>query len=283
MKGNSSTHNKKIGGGALKIGWFSTGRDEEARRLLTETLREIESGLIKLDIAFVFCNREEGESVESDRFIRFVREKGLELHTFSSSKFLPELWKNDRDLWRELYHQKVWELTSPYDVSFSMLAGYMLIVGNYLIERHTMLNLHPAPPGGPKGAWQDVMWSLIEGDAEETGAQIHIVTPVLDEGAPLTFCKFNIKTPEYQPLWNEWKVKKRSEDNLLFKKIREEEFRREIPLILLTLRLLGEGEIIIRDGEVYSPEGIPLKGGLDISERVEKYIKRRCQKGTRSL
>lgn len=257
-----------------KIGWFSTGRDEEARRLLIEVLREIDSGNINIDIAFVFCNREERESRESDRFIRLVRERGFKLITFSSSKFLPEMWKKDRLMWRELYHETVWKLISSYDVAFSMLAGYMLVVGSSLIERSTMLNLHPAVPGGPKGAWQDVMWSLIKSNSEVAGAQIHVVTHVLDEGPPVTYCKFSIKTPEYEPLWEKrGKEIDFKESNPLFEKIREEEFKREIPLILLTLKLLGERYITIRDGEVCSREGRPLKGGLDISELVEEYLK----------
>lgn len=255
----------------MQIGWFSTGRDEEAKRLLEETLRAIEGGL-KIHIAFVFCNREYGESPVTDDFLNFAQAKGIKTITFSSRYFKPELRKASLEIWREEYHRHVWDLISKYNVEFSFLAGYMLIVGKTLIEAHRMLNLHPAVPGGPKGSWQDVIWELIRTEADYAGAQIHLVTPELDEGPAITFCKFSIKTPEFEPLWKVLRedLKERSLEELrkanpqdypLFKKIRQEEFKREIPLILLTLKKI-------------SLEGLRLiKGGFDLSDDVNDYLR----------
>ena len=66
------------------MGWFSSGRDKAARDLLTVAQRSIALGEIRDDIAFVFCNREPGESKESDSFLRLVKSYGLPLICFSS-------------------------------------------------------------------------------------------------------------------------------------------------------------------------------------------------------
>ena len=55
-----------------QLGWFSTGRDKAARDLLTAVTNSIRQAEIKVEIAFVFCNREPGESKESDSFIKLV-------------------------------------------------------------------------------------------------------------------------------------------------------------------------------------------------------------------
>ncbi len=255
----------------MLIGWFSTGRDEEARRLLEEVLRERKRGL-KIDIAFVFCNRKRGESSFTDRFLDYAELQGLKTITFSSKEFMPELRTSNRELWREEYHKEVWKLIKDYNVEFSFLAGYMLIAGRALIEHYRMLNLHPAIPGGPKGSWQEVMWELIRTGAYYAGAQIHLVTPELDEGPAVTYCKFSIKTPEYEPLWQRLEEdlsimsfgelqRRYREEYPLFKKIREEEFLREIPLIIMTLKMLSEKGFHIE------------KGGIDLSEEVNRYLK----------
>lgn len=255
----------------MLIGWFSTGRDEEARRLLEEVLKERKRGL-KVDIAFVFCNRKRGESPFTDRFLDYAELQGLKTITLSSKEFMPELRLRDREMWREEYHKEVWRLIKAHNVEFSFLAGYMLIVGRSLIENHRMLNLHPAIPGGPKGSWQDVIWELIRTRAPYAGAQIHLVTPELDEGPAVTFCKFSIKTPEYEPLWRRLEedilcksfeeIQSRyKEEYPLFKKIREEEFLREIPLILMTLKILSEKGFHIKEG------------GIDLSGEVNGYLK----------
>ncbi|GAI36183.1 unnamed protein product, partial [marine sediment metagenome] len=57
-----------------QLGWFSTGRDKAARDLLQAVNSSIRLGEIKAKIAFVFCNREPGESPESDLFLKLVEE-----------------------------------------------------------------------------------------------------------------------------------------------------------------------------------------------------------------
>lgn len=273
----------------MRIGWFSTGRDEAARELLTTALNSIRSGELNLEIAFVFCNRELGESEQSDKFIELVKSEGLPLVTFSSAKFEPALRKRglagDEDAlrkWRQMYDERVYELIKPFETNLSFLAGYMLILSDWMCERHTMLNLHPAIPGGPKGAWQDVIWQLIAQRADVAGAQIHIVTPQLDEGPPVSFCKFSLRTEAFIPLWNRLEEELRcisleelrsayGESYPLFAEIRRHELAREMPLIVLTLKMLADGVIEIHGHDVFVM-GERCDGGLDLSEQVDAAV-----------
>lgn len=273
----------------LRIGWFSTGRDEAARELLITALNSIRSGELNLEIAFVFCNRELGESEQSDAFIELVKREGLTLLTFSSAKFEPQLRRRglsgDEEAlrkWRWMYDERVYELIEPFKAELSFLAGYMLILSDWMCERHTMLNLHPAVPGGPKGAWQDVIWQLIYERAEVAGAQIHIVTPQLDEGPPVSFCKFSLRTGKFLPLWNRLEEELRcisleelrsayGESYPLFVEIRRHELAREMPLIVLTLKMLAEGVIEICGREVFV-NGVKCESGLDLSEQIDAMV-----------
>ncbi len=278
---------------ALSIGWFSTGRDEAAIWLLRETLNAIQKGFLPIEIAFVFCSREEGDAPESDAFLAFVRQQGLPLVAFSSRRFLPELWRrgkagDERALreWRHQYHETVAQLLGPHleRVPFSLLAGYMLIVSDEFCERYTLLNLHPALPGGPKGSWQEVIWQLIRQRASEAGAQIHIVTPELDSGPPVSFVRIPIQTPDLQPLWEALDEKLRAqpleaiiaregEKEPLFAEIRRRELAREVPLIHLTLKKLAEREIFLQNKTVLW-HGTPMSNGVDLTDEVEAMLGR---------
>lgn len=278
---------------ALPIGWFSTGRDEAAIWLLQETLNAVREGFLPIDIAFVFCSREEGDAPESDAFLAFVRRQGLPLVAFSSRRFLPDLWRRGKagdegalKEWRHRYHEAVAQLLRLHleRVPFSLLAGYMLIVSDEFCERYTLLNLHPALPNGPKGTWQEVIWQLIRQRANEAGAQIHIVTPELDSGPPVSFVRIPIQTPDLQPLWEALDEKLRAqpleaiitregESEPLFAEIRRRELAREVPLIHLTLKKLAEGDITLQ-GKTVLRHGTPMPNGVDLTDEVEAMLGR---------
>lgn len=52
-----------------KFGIFSTGRDNEAIKLFQEVYSSIEKGVIKGEIAYLFCNRVEGEKEITDSLL----------------------------------------------------------------------------------------------------------------------------------------------------------------------------------------------------------------------
>lgn len=247
----------------LNIGWFSTGRDEAARQLLAAAQDGIERGDIEGRIDFVFSNRERGEAEESDRFFELVEGYGLPLVTLSSRRCRASL--AGAEDWRRRFDKEADRLIRPYAPDVCMMAGYMLIMSEVLPTRYTMINVHPAPPGGPRGTWQEVMWQLIDGRARQAGAMVNLVVPELDAGPPITYFSFPLQGEEFDPLWQ------KGDRQELFRRIRQKELAGEFPLMLHTLAALGRGEIRIEKGAVYNTAGNVVHG-YDLSDRVLPMI-----------
>jgi phosphoribosylglycinamide formyltransferase-1 len=250
------------------FGWLSTGRDEAARQLLMAAGKWMQAGFIAGQIDFVFCDRERGEGEESDLFLDLAAELGLKTITFSSRSFRPELRLANRDQWRKEYHRSVIEKISPYKNALLVLAGYMLIASPEMCRRFTMINLHPALPGGPTGTWEEVIERLIRDRAGITGAMMHLVTPELDQGPAITYYSFPIQGGAFAALWGAGPT----EHGPLFWKIRQEGVRREIPLIVLTLKAVAEGRLRIKDGKVADGTGKEIQP-LSLTGEVEEYLR----------
>ena len=78
-------------------------------------------------------------------------------------------------------------LLSRYAVDFIVLAGFLPLVPNFLIDAfpRRMVNLHPAllPKYGGKGMWGHHVHEAVKAAGEsETGMTVHWVTPVCDGG-----------------------------------------------------------------------------------------------------
>ena len=266
--------------GSFKIGWLSTGRDEAAAFLLMEVWKAIRTGHVRAEIPFVFCNRDRGESPTTDEFLRLVARLGIPVCTRSWKAFR-ERWAEggrpitDREALRIAYDREVAAALGAADIY--ALVGYMLILGPELCERFPFINLHPAPPGGPAGAWEDVIWHLIEARASESGIMIHRATPELDRGPVLTYCQYSIRGGVFNPLWTEWEEAARAGKSdrgnppRLFHRIREAGVRREAPLLVETLRALADGRIRIAGEGVYRG-GERLKTGLCLTDEVAAQI-----------
>ncbi|MFA5054647.1 MAG: formyltransferase family protein [Dehalococcoidia bacterium] len=258
-----------------RIGWFSTGNGEGSRNLLRFTWNSIIRGDLKAEIAFVFCNREPGEHKGSDEFMKLVHDYSLPLVCVSSKQF-KQAGTGD---WRSRFEEEVMSKLEPYSFDLGVLAGYMLIVGREMCKKYPMINLHPAPPDGPAGTWQEVIWQLIEKKAKETGAMTHLVTPVLDGGPVVSYCKFSIRGKPFDRYWDEikglplWEIQKHEgERNPLFIEIRKQGAAREIPLVISTIKAFSEGKIKIDNGKVVDVKGKPIKG-YDLSREIDKKVK----------
>jgi phosphoribosylglycinamide formyltransferase-1 len=276
----------------MKIGWFSTGRDQAAIDLLKTVQEAIRQGEIKAEIKFVFSNREIGESQITDRFLIFANhDEGLLLEAFSSKKFRPDLKVKNLEKWRREYDfEVIRRLKGFLPVDLMVLAGFMLIVSKEMCQRYKMINLHPAMPGGPTGSWQEVIWQLIESEAAETGAMMHLVTPQLDKGPAVTFCTFPIRGKPFDRYWKaiercslEEIKRHQGESNLLFKEIREHGLAREFPLIVATLRAFSEEgvEIDLEKRQVIDSQGLPISC-YNLTEEVEGNLKGGKEDGSKS-
>jgi phosphoribosylglycinamide formyltransferase-1 len=83
--------------------------------------------------------------------------------------------------------QKVLSLLRNYDIQFIVLAGFLPLIPDYLINAFPkrIINLHPAllPKFGGKGMWGHHVHEAVKAAGEtETGMTVHYVTPVCDGG-----------------------------------------------------------------------------------------------------
>jgi phosphoribosylglycinamide formyltransferase-1 len=268
-----------------RLGWFSTGRDKAARDLLSAVQSHIKSGEIKAEIAFVFSNREPGEARESDQLFKVVTEYQIPLICFSYEKFKAKHVERSSQTgtlpsWRLDYDREVMERLKNFHPDLCVLAGYMLIVGEEMCQRYNMINLHPAAPGGPAGTWQEVIWQLIDSDAEETGVMMHLVTPALDKGPPVTYGTYSIRGEPFDKYWAEIRgkpadeiKKEQGENNQLFKIIRQHGLAREFPLIIATLKAFSQSKIRISpEKQVVDAEGKLIRG-YNMTDEINELVR----------
>ena len=78
-------------------------------------------------------------------------------------------------------------LMQRYGIDFIVLAGFLPLVPNFLIDTfpRRIINIHPAllPKYGGKGMWGHHVHEAVKAAGEtETGMTVHYVTPVCDSG-----------------------------------------------------------------------------------------------------
>jgi len=268
----------------VRLGWFTTGRGAGSRGMYEAVTAAIAAGELDAEFASVFCNREPGEDETTDGFFDLVRADGNPLVTRSSvmhrravggalsrpGESLPQ-WRSDFD---SLVADDL--RAHPFDVG--MLAGYMLIFTGDFVQHHPLLNLHPALPGGPIGTWREVIRELITSQADESGVMLHLAIPEVDEGPVVAYCRYSLRTPEFEPLWAELDGgaatmdREALEATALFQTIRATGMRYESPLLVETLAEFSTGELRI-DG----PRVVDSSGGereaADLTDAVEVRVR----------
>ena len=78
-------------------------------------------------------------------------------------------------------------LLQQYDIRFIVLAGFLPLIPDYLIEAfpRRIINIHPSllPKYGGKGMWGHHVHEAVKAAGDtETGMTVHYVTPVCDGG-----------------------------------------------------------------------------------------------------
>ncbi len=266
----------------LRLGWFSTGHGEGSRGLLRLVHDQIASGELPASIQFVFCNRDPGEDEGGDQFQTLVRSYGVPLVTFSSQRYRRQQGAKTFEQVRADYDQEVIKRLEGFQPDLVVLAGYMLFTAAEMCHKFTMINLHPAPPGGPVGTWQAVIWQLIGEQAKEAGAQIQRATMDWDRGPVLTYCTFPIRGQGFDRLWEQ--AAGRSVDELkaahgeelpLFQRIREEGVKREQPLLVETIRAFALGKVKVTGRQVTDAQGQPISAYC-LNDEIEGWLRRKA-------
>ena len=182
----------------LRIAWFASARGTSSRLLLQAALEAIEGGRLDAEVVCVFCNRERGQSDNTDAFLDDVKEAGIPLIASSSLAWRLDIGgavsdpQGELAEWRRDYDNDALLRIRRYRPDLAMLAGYMLVTTDALCEALPMLNLHPALPDGPIGTWQEVIRELIAGGASESGMMLQRVTTELDRGPAVSVCRYPI-------------------------------------------------------------------------------------------
>ena len=83
--------------------------------------------------------------------------------------------------------QVMMPLLQKYNIQFIVLAGFLPLVPNFLVDAfpRKIINIHPAllPKYGGKGMWGHHVHEAVKAAGEtETGMTVHWVTPVCDAG-----------------------------------------------------------------------------------------------------
>jgi phosphoribosylglycinamide formyltransferase-1 len=270
--------------GSYRIGWFSTGRGPGSYGLLQAVRGAIAAGEIDARIDFVYCTRERGETEATDRYLDLVESYGIPLVSYSYQKY--RAGRPNPDLsqplpeWRLNYDREVLKRLEPYAPDLCVLAGFMLVSGPEVCERFKIINLHPAAPAGPAGTWQQVIWKLIETDADTQGIKMHVAIPEMDAGPTATYCTFSIRGPVFDPLWRAIEGRTvaqvqaaEGEQNTLFKTIRAHGAVRETPLIVATIRAFSRSEVRITDDRQVVDAAGRVIPGYDLTPQIDAMVR----------
>jgi len=281
-----------------RLGLFSTLTGTGSRALVTTIARAVRSGdLPTVDLALLFVNREAGESADTDASVDAIaREFDLPIVRASAVRFRPEARKAARAAaehgdveplwaWRDAFYASYLDRLPATDLD--LLVGDMWIWGRRACAERHGVNLHPALPTGPLGKmWFDVIWDLVALRATESGVMLHLVTPEVDEGPVVAYCRYTLRGSDFDALWatipacledrvaliNVQRSLKREATHPLFHAIRADGLARELPLMLETIRAVAEGRLRLEGGAVRDAAGRDIVGGLDLTADVERAV-----------
>jgi folate-dependent phosphoribosylglycinamide formyltransferase PurN len=286
-----------------RIGLYSTLTSSGSRELVLRILDACASGEIPgVAPAFLLVEREAGEFEATDASVNAIAARHPELEIIRASAIRfgaaerkaaraagdeAALWR-----WRDAFYASYRERLPATDLD--LLLGSMWIWGRRQCAERRGVNLHPSLPSGPLGKmWFEVIWDLVVLDEAESGVMLHRVTPEVDEGPVVSWCRYPLHDPELDalratiPTCFEDKMTvihlqralKREATHPLFHAIRSRGYARELPLMLATIRAVGEGRLRLEAGGVYAADGEEIIGGLDLTAEVEASVEAALESG----
>jgi phosphoribosylglycinamide formyltransferase-1 len=244
------------------IGWFTTARGPGSFNLFKTMMDGIKDGSIDAKISFVFINREVKGNQFRTKLIGMAHDAGIPVIVLPSDTFEPDLKKTDLSAWRDAYGRAMRGLISKYPMDFGALAGYMLVLDPETCRKNTIINLHPALPDTYKGTWEEIVGQVVANRDESYGATIHLCTPELDRGETLCYDSFRLDRIMAENTAQDEQVKQ----------VRAEELTREAHLLIGAIRMLVDGDIVIKDGKAYDRDGNRLSRNPCLSQRIDREL-----------
>ncbi len=152
--------------GALRVAILASGRGSN----LQAVIDAIEAGTVQAKIVAVISNKKDAPALERARS-----------HSLAGFFVDPKPYAGRSDS-REAYDRELLDVLRQYDVELVLLAGYMKIVTNVLVQAfaNRMMNIHPSLL--PSFPGLDVQKKAIEWGCKLAGCTVHFVTEGVDEG-----------------------------------------------------------------------------------------------------
>ena len=147
-------------------------------------------------------------------------------------------------------------------MDFGVLAGYMLILDPETCRKNVMINLHPALPDSYKGTWEEIVQKVVDNDDDRYGAMVHICTPELDRGDVLSYDSFDVRS------LSDPSISKQE----LVERIRAKELKREAPLLIETIKMIVNGEIVLKGPKVKDRPEDAERPYRSLAERIDKIV-----------
>lgn len=236
------------------------------------------------EVPFIVSTRKRGENSTTDRILSELEKEEIPLICVSFERYR----KSGEKDWRKIWGEKVLrQLGSHLPVDFVFLFGDMTIWPENMCRELKGANLHPDTPGRFPGEWWEVISQVVRNRVEEAGVMIHLVTPRLDQGPVITYCRFSLRGPTFDPLWDslpkdpleleklisEQRERKQNPNHRLWQEIRRQGLIREFPLIEKTITAFAEGKIRIENGIVVDEMGREVRGGRDLTLEIEEMVR----------
>lgn len=251
----------------LRIAWFATAKGTSSRQLLRTVFDAIDHGQLDAEIVCVVCNRERGQSTNTDAFLDDVERARIPLVCRSSAQWRRNVNGAISDPagelapWRRDFDRHLFERIQPFQPDIGMMAGYMMVVSDVICDQLPCLNLHPALPDGPIGTWQSVVRQLLAERATHSGMMLQRVTTELDRGPVVSWARYDIRGATFDRQWTAHADQTGSEAPL-FKAIRQAGASREPIFILESLQAIASGRISIPDVNLRT-------AGTELTDQVE--------------
>jgi phosphoribosylglycinamide formyltransferase 1 len=150
----------------LRVAVLASGRGSNLQAIIDA----IEAGTVHAKIVAVVSNKKDAPALER------ARRHGL------SGLFVDPKPYTGRPDSREAYDRELLDVLRRHDVELVLLAGYMKIVTNILVEAfaNRMMNIHPSLL--PSFPGLEVQKKAIEWGCKLAGCTVHFVTEGVDEG-----------------------------------------------------------------------------------------------------
>lgn len=167
---------------ALRVAVFFSGGASGLRYLAQEDPNYGDD----YEVVGAFTDQPDAPGVEA------VRDLDVPVKSNDIDAFYDERDASTKDMEvREEFDRETLDMIEPWDADVVLLSGYMRILTDPVVERYTVVNVHPADlrfqeDGERVYTGFDPVWDAVEAGEPYTRSSVHLVTPEVDDGPLLT-------------------------------------------------------------------------------------------------